>query len=365
MRWVPCHEAASEVDGRIVAALLEGEGIPARTQPMGTSVFPIAPFGVRVLVSDGDLDRARAVLARQDAPDEKAAAGSWHCAHCDTVVDDDLAACWSCGRPRPDMTAVPVDTVGSRPTEPRLPIVATVAAALRLVVTHPFLLVAAVPPLVWAVVATTLGIPGQGFFASDRTADGLAAFVWACPLAVFFGPLGQGLAIAIAAGAVRGASFSQSLGVVARKLPALVILSVPWLAVAGPSLVAIQAGRLFGSGAVRSVVAMLGLLPSVYLSVRLVFSAVAIVVDEVGVVEGLTRSWALTQSLWWRTAGLITVTGMVRLPGSILPAPFDVVVDCAVQVVLDTSLCLAYLRLTGRQAAEPARHPPAIPAPAV
>jgi membrane-anchored glycerophosphoryl diester phosphodiesterase (GDPDase) len=109
------------------------------------------------------------------------------------------------------------------------------------------------------------------------------------------------------------------------------------------------------------------MIPFFYLEVRLTFAGVAIVVDELGVVEGLKRSWSITRTLWWATLGLQVAIGVVPLSTLFVPAPFDSILDCATNVLAQATLVLAYLRLAGTQPVDRStvRQPPPIPAPAV
>jgi hypothetical protein len=59
------------------------------------------------------------------------------------------------------------------------------------------------------------------------------------------------------------------------------------------------------------VLVLSALAASLFLTVRLAFVVPAIVVDRTGVFAGIARSWRLTRGRFWRTLGLILITGFV------------------------------------------------------
>jgi len=48
--WVRCYEAASEPEAHMVRGFLEERGVPCLLRPMGSSMYPMVPFGTQVLV---------------------------------------------------------------------------------------------------------------------------------------------------------------------------------------------------------------------------------------------------------------------------------------------------------------------------
>ena len=66
MSWVRCYEAATEPEAHMVRGFLEGRGVPCLLRPMGSSMYPMAPFGTHVLVpSDWQRVAAQWLRARR------------------------------------------------------------------------------------------------------------------------------------------------------------------------------------------------------------------------------------------------------------------------------------------------------------
>jgi hypothetical protein len=319
MRWVSCHESPTVTEAQLIVALLERHGIPCRVQASGALPFSTAGFGVQVVVPEHDLPRARA------------------------AIDDEHDLEW------PAHTEASPSDVPAQVEEPRLRIMETVAAGLRLVVAHPFVFVAAIPGLVWAAIATAVGLTSFGFFATETCPTGSALLV-GMPGAIVFGTLGEAVAIAIAAGAARGASsWPNELALVGRKLPIMVVLA------ALPML-------LWPLRQWIPIIAVVLVPAIVYLGIRLAFALVAILVDDVGIREGLVRSWTVTNGAWWRTFGLNVVFAVMSAPVSWVPPPFRVVLACAFGAIVQTTLVLAYFRLSEIARSRPTPAPSADPA---
>jgi hypothetical protein len=170
------------------------------------------------------------------------------------------------------------------------------------------------------------------------------------PGAIVFGTLGEAVAIAIAAGAARGASsWPNELALVGRKLPIMVVLA------ALPML-------LWPLRQWIPIIAVVLVPAIVYLGIRLAFALVAILVDDVGIREGLVRSWTVTNGAWWRTFGLNVVFAVMSAPVSWVPPPFRVVLACAFGAIVQTTLVVAYFRLSEIARSRPTPAPSADPA---
>src|SRR5207253_6813306 len=77
----------------------------------------------------------------------------------------------------------------------------------------------------------------------------------------------------------------------------------------------------FGGATAAVCMAFLLLIPAsvalVYIFVRWTLVAPAIMVERLGAVDALRRSWRLVQNYWWRTAGLLILLGIM---GAIISA---------------------------------------------
>ncbi len=69
--WVPIYEAGNLIEGQMVQARLEGEGIPARLRYEAIHALIASTIHrVEVLVPGGWAARARQILALEIPPDE-------------------------------------------------------------------------------------------------------------------------------------------------------------------------------------------------------------------------------------------------------------------------------------------------------
>ena len=86
-----------------------------------------------------------------------------------------------------------------------------------------------------------------------------------------------------------------------------------------------------------------------YLSVRLVFWSVAIVVDGRGFVRGARDAWELARGSWWRLAGLtILIVGAERAAGRWLPAPYlSITAKWLIGIVGEAATAMLYLQRVG------------------
>ena len=90
----------SQMDGEIALGRLESLGVKAVIQTDncgGMRPHLDLQAGVRLLVADEDLEKAREILAESG---DKPAGPDWTCTSCKETSEDGFDACWSCGRER-------------------------------------------------------------------------------------------------------------------------------------------------------------------------------------------------------------------------------------------------------------------------
>jgi hypothetical protein len=98
---------------------------------------------------------------------------------------------------------------------------------------------------------------------------------------------------------------------------ALVLL----LATPGVVLLVSGAGVAGGIAVFLAVVALLVLGPLLW--VRFAFAAPALLLEQLGVVSALRRSWRLSIGSWWRTFGILLLTGIIAgVANGLLSVPF-------------------------------------------
>ncbi|MFJ4026516.1 glycerophosphoryl diester phosphodiesterase membrane domain-containing protein [Paenarthrobacter sp. NPDC089989] len=71
-----------------------------------------------------------------------------------------------------------------------------------------------------------------------------------------------------------------------------------------------------------------GLILFVWIGLKLMFAPAAIVVERVGVYDGLLRSWQLTKNSWWRILGItLVVSIMVGVIGNVVQIPVNLATE--------------------------------------
>ena len=99
-----------------------------------------------------------------------------------------------------------------------------------------------------------------------------------------------------------------------RTVPALISELVTSVALAGVVfLPAILGAQSLGAGGGVFVLLILFVV-LVYVGIRLLLSQPAIALDQLGPIQGLTRSWALTKGSMWKLFGLSIAIGLLTLP---------------------------------------------------
>ncbi len=143
------------------------------------------------------------------------------------------------------------------------------------------------------------------------------------------GALGHGLLgdkITIGA-AWRIARIPQVIGV--SLLIPLILVGI-WLPVA-VLVIALAVAHVAVGAVLIGVVGGLGaLVVSIWISVRLTLAIPAVVLEQVGVVEAMRRSWRLVQGSWWRIFGISLLAGIVvAFIGFVLQLPFTLLSSLA------------------------------------
>ena len=72
----------------------------------------------------------------------------------------------------------------------------------------------------------------------------------------------------------------------------------------------------------------------IWIYIKILVAPAAVVIEELGALDGLRRSWQLTRANWWRILGITLVVGImvgiigqvVMIPVSLLPAFYRPVV---------------------------------------
>ena len=104
------------------------------------------------------------------------------------------------------------------------------------------------------------------------------------------------------------------------------VLVLPVIAVVGAATASDNSG-LVGAILLAVVAALVAIVLVLFLSTRLAFVGVAVVLEKVGVGEGITRSWRLTSgSQFWRVLGIRFLTSIiVGVAAQILAVPLGII----------------------------------------
>jgi len=86
-----------------------------------------------------------------------------------------------------------------------------------------------------------------------------------------------------------------------------------------------------------------------YISVRLSFWSVAIVIDGRGLIDGARAAWELARGNWWRLAGLTLMTfGAKWTARRWVPVPYgEVAIDWLIALVGYAAIAMMYLQRVG------------------
>ncbi len=104
-RFIVLEEFNSEVEAEMSRAQLEASGIEAfvsKDDAGGMRPHLQLSQGVRLLVSQEDVDVAREIL-KKEGPNQESALGnteSWRCTRCGETLEAQFTECWQCGTSR-------------------------------------------------------------------------------------------------------------------------------------------------------------------------------------------------------------------------------------------------------------------------
>lgn len=150
-----------------------------------------------------------------------------------------------------------------------------------------------------------------------------------------------------------------------RTVPALISELVTGVAAAGAVfLPAILGAQSLGAGG-GAIVLILLFVVLVYVGIRLLLSQPAIALDQLGPIQGLTRSWAVTKGSMWKLIGLSIAIGLLTLPLTIgagilssntsetLAAGVAAITTLIAAPLTSIAFAIVYGDLTGRAATVP------------
>jgi hypothetical protein len=108
-------------------------------------------------------------------------------------------------------------------------------------------------------------------------------------------------------------------------LSALIIVAVMAVTIV-PGVLLLVADRSVGGGLATAAGVLVAIVLAVLLYVRLAFAAPALLLERLGVVAALRRSWRLVAGSWWRVFGILllgaiiagAINGLVQLPFSLV-----------------------------------------------
>jgi hypothetical protein len=108
-------------------------------------------------------------------------------------------------------------------------------------------------------------------------------------------------------------------------LSALIVVLVMAVAIV-PGVLLLVADRSVAGGLALAGGIVLAIVVAVLVYVRLAFAAPALLLERLGVLTALSRSWRLVAGSWWRTFGILTlgaiiaaaINGLVQLPFSLV-----------------------------------------------
>ncbi|WP_235565172.1 hypothetical protein [Arthrobacter sp. Soil764] len=172
----------------------------------------------------------------------------------------------------------------------------------------------------------------------------MAGFVLLSILSVFITVVLQGAMVVPVARSVlnRPTGFRRMLSLVRSRVGALVRLAAVLVAAAIATMalffavVVLLFSNVRGAGALLVIPLMMGFVAVfLWVAVKLMVAPAAVVIEELGALAGLRRSWGLTRANWWRILGITltvgilvaVITQVVLIPASILPSVLSGVVS--------------------------------------
>jgi hypothetical protein len=195
--------------------------------------------------------------------------------------------------------------------------------------------------------ADSLEYWAEGLTEQDMVTAGfafLAAVLLVSVLTIFLSAVLQGAMVVPVARSVlnRTTGFRQMWALARSRAGALIRLAflmvLGWLLGAAllVGLAVAVVAAMGGMGALILIpLGLGGLALSVWIYVKVLVAPAAVVIEELGAVDALRRSWQLTRGNWWRVLGITLVVGImvgiiaqvVTIPVSLLPAFYTSVVS--------------------------------------
>lgn len=163
-------------------------------------------------------------------------------------------------------------------------------------------------------------------------------------LSVFMSVVLQGAMVVPAARSVlnRPTGFRRMLSLVRSRIGALVRLAAVLVAAAVATmmlffaLIVLLFSNVRGAATLLVIPLMMGFVAVfLWVAIKLMVAPAAVVIEELGALAGLRRSWDLTRANWWRILGITLVVGIlvavitqvVLIPASLLPSVLSGVVS--------------------------------------
>ena len=163
-------------------------------------------------------------------------------------------------------------------------------------------------------------------------------------LSVFMSVVLQGAMVVPVARSVlnRPTGFRRMLSLVRPRIGALIRLAAVLVAAAVAAMalffavIVLLFSNVRGAGALLVIPLMMGFaVLFLWVAIKLMVAPAAVVIEELGALAGLRRSWTLTRANWWRILGITLVVGIlvavitqvVLIPASMLPTVLSGVVS--------------------------------------
>jgi hypothetical protein len=140
---------------------------------------------------------------------------------------------------------------------------------------------------------------------------GLSAITSAALTGILAYPVGEAV---LGRRPTAGETWRHTRGMVLRLAGLCLLLMLPALLLVGGLVALVVLAFTHGSnglGAVGVLVTTAACTAIVVVGVRLTMAAPALVLEDIGIVAALRRSWALTQGRFWRTFGVLLVAGIL------------------------------------------------------
>jgi hypothetical protein len=185
--------------------------------------------------------------------------------------------------------------------------------------------------------ATSLSITGSGDLATDLTALTASSAAQLVPalIAGFLQVLASGLFIVLVGAAVLGRRLDAGQTWAELRPRLLALIAVSLLVFLGVlAVIAVLVGGVIGLvaafgewAALPGVLLVLaGGVAAVYAYVRLALASPALVMEGLGPMASLRRSWRLVRGSWWRVAGILLLAAIItNLLTTIVSVPLSVV----------------------------------------